>query len=119
MKLEHRQQPLLPRTKFILRLGRSVGLAALLLLASLAMGTAGYHSLAGLGWVDAFLNASMILTGMGPVSPLPTDAAKLFASVYALWSGVIFLAGTGVVIAPVFHRFMHRFHLEDENDRES
>jgi len=83
-----------------------------LLGASLGLGTLGYHVFAGFLWIDAFLNASMILTGMGPVGELTTVPGKLFASGYALFSGVVFVALVGVVIAPLFHRFLHRFHLE-------
>ena len=78
----------------------------------------GYHLTAGLDWVDALLNASMILTGMGPVSPLATNGAKLFASAYALFSGVIFIASAGVAVGPVAHRFLHRFHLELDDPEE-
>ena len=81
---------------------------------SLAIGTAGYHFLDGLGWVDSFLNASMILGGMGPVDPLKTTAAKLFAALYALYAGFVLLISVGIIIAPVFHRLLHRFHLERE-----
>jgi hypothetical protein len=83
---------------------------------SLAIGAAGYHELAGLGWVDSLLNAAMILTGMGPVSPLSGTGAKLFAAGYALFSGVVFLVGVGIVITPLFHRFLHRFHLEEDDE---
>jgi len=79
---------------------------------SLGVGTVGYHVTADLKWVDAFLNASMILTGMGPVDKLETDSAKLFASFYSIFSGVSFLTFCGVLFAPVYHRFMHRFHLD-------
>ena len=89
-------------------------LFALTLLAlALALGTAGYHYIADLGWIDAVLNASMILTGMGPVAVLVTDAAKLFAAAYALFSGVVFLTVTGIALAPVVHRVLHKFHAED------
>ena len=90
----------------------SLGLALALLAAALLLGVAGYHFIAHLGWVDALLNAAMILTGMGPVAVLTSTAAKIFASMYALFSGVVFLSATGVVIAPVVHRVLHRFHLE-------
>jgi hypothetical protein len=73
----------------------------------------GYHRIAGLGWVDSVLNASMILTGMGPVDPMTTTAAKLFASAYALFSGVVFLSAVGIVLSPIFHRILHAFHLDD------
>ena len=83
-----------------------------LIVGSLAIGAVGYRMLAHLSWVDALLNASMILTGMGPVDPMPTAGAKLFASAYALFSGVAFLTSVGVLLAPVVHRLLHRFHLE-------
>lgn len=85
---------------------------------SLAIGTVGYHELAGLDWVDSLLNAAMILTGMGEVFPLSTTGAKLFASGYALFSAVVFLVGVGIVITPLFHRFLHRFHLEEDDEAE-
>jgi len=114
---EHRAQPLLPRAKFLRRLARHGGIAALLLVGSLALGVLGYHTFGGLGWVDALLDAAMILGGMGPVHELDTVAAKLFASVYALFSGVVFLTTLAVVFAPVLHRALHRFHLEEEDDQ--
>jgi len=83
-----------------------------LVIASLAAGAIGYHFICGLPWVDSILNASMILTGMGPVDPMRTTAAKLFASAYAIFSGVAFLTIVGVLVAPIIHRYLHRFHLE-------
>jgi len=79
---------------------------------ALFAGVLGYHAIAKLGWIDAILNASMILTGMGPVDPMKTSAAKLFASAYALFSGVVFLSAIGIALAPVFHRILHRFHMD-------
>jgi len=116
---EQKHQPLLSRRDFAGRVGRSAVVSAVLLSASLGVGVLGYHRLARLGWIDSILNASMILTGMGPVSPLPDPAAKLFASAYALFSGVIFIASAGVVVAPLAHRLLHRFHVElaDESER--
>ncbi len=91
------------------------GLIGLTLLAiSLFIGILGYHFLEDLSWLDSFLNASMILGGMGPVNPVKTNAGKIFASFYALYSGVVLLASVGVLAAPIFHRFLHRFHLADE-----
>jgi hypothetical protein len=81
---------------------------------SLALGMAGYHFLGGLPWIDALLNSAMILTGMGPVDPMQSTAAKLFASVYALYSGVAFLSMTAVLLGPIVHRGMHNFHLDAE-----
>jgi len=92
------------------------GYAGLFLAASLGLGVLGYHWLCGLGWVDAVLNASMILTGMGPVSPMPSNAAKLFASAYAVFSGVAFLTTFSILIAPVLHRVLHRLHLRADAD---
>jgi hypothetical protein len=83
-----------------------------LVFAALGLGTVGYHALAGLSWLDAALNAAMILTGMGPVNPISTPAAKVFAIVYALFSGVFFLTMVAVLLAPALHHFLHRFHLD-------
>ena len=113
---EHHTQPLLPRTKFLLRLGRSGLLAALLVGGSLAMGILGYHHFVGLAWIDSLLEASMILGGMGPINPIETTSGKLFASFYALYSGIAFLTTAAVLVAPVLHRFLHRFHIEQAED---
>jgi hypothetical protein len=112
LKFEHRRQPLLSRRDFLRRFAHSVLLALLSLAVWLLLGMYGYHWLANLSWLDAFLNASMIVGGMGPVDPLTAPAAKLFAGCYAVFSGVIFLGIFGLLIAPVFHRFLHRFHLD-------
>jgi hypothetical protein len=86
---------------------------------SLFLGSAGYHLFGGLPWIDALLNASMILTGMGPVNPLKNTSAKLFATFYSLYSGVAFLTMMAVLTAPLLHRFLHKFYLEvSEDDRE-
>ena len=105
----HRRRPFYHR--FLLALG----LSAVLVGFSLAVGILGYHFIAGLNWVDSLLNAAMILTGMGPVNTLNSDAAKLFASAYALFSGVIFITTTGILMAPIFHRVLHRFHIEERD----
>ena len=111
---EHHKQPLASKKVFKQRLTRN-GLIGLALLAfSLGVGMLGYHFLESLSWIDALLNASMILGGMGPVTPLQTNAGKIFASFYAIYSGVILLASVGVLAAPIFHRFLHRFHLAAE-----
>ena len=109
---EHRKEPLLPTEEFVGRLLRSVAIASTLILGSLGVGIIGYHATDRLSWLDSFLNASMILTGMGPVSPLLTPAAKIFAGCYAMFSGVAFLSTVAVLFAPVAHRVLHRFHLE-------
>jgi hypothetical protein len=112
---EHRSQPLATVPAFVKRITLCLVVALLVLSSALLLGMAGYHWIAGLGWVDAFLNAAMILTGMGPVNPLATRAAKLFAGGYAIFSGLIFLTVMGIVLAPVLHRLMHKFHLADED----
>jgi len=109
---EHYKQPLLPRRAFLGRLLRHSGIAIGIVAASLAAGMAGYHWLAHLSWIDALLNASMILGGMGPVNQLSSDSAKLFASIYALFSGMIVLVAASVLFAPIVHRFLHRFHID-------
>jgi len=87
------------------------------ILGSLVIGMLGYHYLESLSWLDALVNASMILGGMGPVNPLHTAAGKIFASVYALYSGIIFLVVVGILFAPIYHRFLHRFHLEFDEEK--
>ena len=119
MKLERRHQPLLPPEQFRGRLLAFGALAAGLIALSLGIGVIGYRWIAGLSWIDALLNASMILTGMGPVNPMTTVAGKLFASAYAIFSGVAFLTSFGVLAAPIFHRFLHRFHLEVGKDEDA
>ena len=109
---EHRKEPLASTGHFFKRMFRFAALAASIILVSLAIGILGYHYLEGQSWIDSLLNASMILGGMGPVNPLRTDAGKLFASFYALFSGMVLLVAVGVLIAPIFHRFLHHFHLE-------
>jgi hypothetical protein len=112
MPYERHHQPLLPRRAFVARVTWHAVLAGGVIVLSLALGAAGYHSIAGFDWIDAIENAAMILTGMGPVSPMPSDGAKLFASAYALFSGVVFVTSVGVVITPMLHRLLHYFHLE-------
>src|SRR4051795_12487611 len=101
---ETKHQALLPRRHFLLRLGRSGILAALLLIPSWGIGILGYHYLEHFAWIDAVLNAAMILTGMGPVNPVQTVAGKIFASLYALFSGVVFITTVAVFLGPVAHR---------------
>ena len=116
---EHRHDPLAKTSDFLKRMASFAALATAIILASLGIGILGYHFLEGLSWIDSLLNASMILGGMGPVSPLQTEAGKLFASFYALFSGMIFLVAVGVLIAPIFHRFLHHFHLELEEGQDN
>lgn len=112
---EPRHAPLAPRLVFLGRFLRYLGAALLLAFAALGLGVLGYHYIAGFPWIDALLNAAMILGGMGPIGDLTTDAAKLFASAYALFCGLIFISVMGIVLAPVAHRALHLFHL-DETD---
>jgi len=109
---EHHTKPLLPRRQFFARLARSFWLGSLILAGALGVGMAGYHWLEKMPWIDAFANAAMILSGMGPLAPLQTAAGKLFAGCYALFSGLAFITVAGVVFAPVVHRFLHKFHLQ-------
>jgi len=110
----HYYRPLPPRGHFFRRMGRSAVIAMGVIVAALGIGLAGYRGLEGLSWVDSFLNAAMILSGMGPATELHTVAGKLFAGCYAIFSGVIFITLAAVLFAPALHRFLHRFHLELE-----
>jgi hypothetical protein len=116
---EHKSKPLLSRGAFYARMVRSMAAVAGIIVFSLLLGSAGYHCFGGLPWIDAMLNASMILTGMGPVDPLKTNSAKLFATFYSLYSGVAFLTMMAVLVAPLLHRFLHKFHLEVSEDDQS
>jgi hypothetical protein len=113
---ESRHQPLAPMRRYVRRLLLSIAIAALLIAGSLLLGVLGYAHFEGMGWLDAFLNASMILSGMGPVDTLRTDAGKLFAGCYAIFSGFIVLLSAGFAFAPVVHRILHRFHVDEADD---
>ena len=112
---ERRHEKLAPVGVFAKRLGVFVGVALCMIGVALGIGVAGYHYLAGLGLVDSLLEASMILGGMGPVNPLQTDAAKIFASLYALFSGLVLIGVMGVILSPIVHRIMHKFHVDEED----
>ena len=112
---EHHTQPLASQSEFARRMLRFGSIAIGLILFSLGIGMIGYHFLESLSWIDSLLNASMILGGMGPVNTLQTNTGKVFASFYALYSGIILLASVGVLATPIFHRLLHRFHLELED----
>jgi len=114
---EHHKQPLISRQKFAWRVGKFTAAALLLVAASWLIGILGYHLLERMPWIDSTLNAAMILGGMGPVNQLQTAAGKIFASFYALFSGIVFLVAVGVLLAPIIHRFLHQFHLQDGGDR--
>lgn len=109
---EHHSEPLLPRPAFFARLLRSGALALLILLFSLGVGVFGYRALGGLAWLDALVNASMILSGMGVVDHIKSDTGKWFESIYALFSGIAFMTSVGVLLAPALHRLMHKLHAE-------
>ncbi len=112
---ERKHENIAPVPVFIKRLALCFGTALLLILAALFIGIAGYHWTAGLGWIDSLLNASMILGGMGPVNLLTHPGAKVFASAYALFSGLVFIAVMGVVFSPLLHRMLHKFHMDDKD----
>jgi uncharacterized membrane protein YhaH (DUF805 family) len=114
---EHRSEPLLPRRLFWQRFGRHFFWSLLVIVAALCLGTIGYHA-AGFTWINAFLNASMLLGGMGPVGEIPSDGGKLFASFYALFAGLVFIGVSGILLAPILHRLMHTLHLDDEGETE-
>lgn len=124
-QFEHRRHPLLPRHKFYGRLAKSLAAGGLILGGSLLAGAIGYHytcyadpnKTIPLGWLDSMLNAAMILSGMGPLVPVEqmSAAGKYFATIYAIFSGVVFISTIGIILAPAAHRMLHRFHLEEEN----
>jgi hypothetical protein len=111
---EERNEPLITRRSFVIRVLGHLLLAVTLISLGLGIGVLGYHHLCGLGWLDSILNASMILGGMGPVDPLVTPMAKLFASFYALFSGLAFVGIASLIVAPFAHRLVHRLHLDEE-----
>ena len=111
---ERYHEPLVSRDAYLRRIVQSGGLAFAAILAALFLGVSGYHWIEGIPWVDAILNAAMILGGMGPVGELHTTAGKLFAAAYALFSGLMFIVVAGLLFAPVIHRFLHKFHLEGD-----
>lgn len=111
---EHRKQRPLPRRAFLWRVAKHAAVGALVIFGSLVGGMAGYAYFEGLGWLDAFLNASMLLGGMGPVESPATPGGKLFAGMYALYAGMVVLVVAGIILAPVVHRVLHRFHWDDK-----
>jgi len=114
---EHRSSPLIPRQQFVHRLARSGLFATMIIVVSLLVGMAGYHWFEHRPWIDAFADAAMILSGMGPLRPLETDGGKIFAGMYALYSGLALIGVAGVIFAPALHRFLHRFHLDEESKK--
>ncbi len=115
LSYEHRHDQLAPRSVFIKRVIAALAVALALILVALTIGISGYHFIAEFNWVDSLLEASMILGGMGPIKELPSDSAKVFASIYALFSGIIFIGVMGIILAPVVHRIMHKFHVDEKD----
>lgn len=115
--MSNRKKPLLSKGKFLLKLLIGFLLGFVLIVFALLLGMWGYHKFEGMPWIDAFTNAAMILSGMGPLTPLGTYSGKLFAGFYALFSGLLFILILGIIFGPFVHRFLHRFHLDiDETD---
>jgi hypothetical protein len=115
-RFERRGQPVASRRKFLIRMLMAIGLWMVLTIVGLAIGIAGYAAFEGMSFVDAYVNAAMILSGMGPLGELKTTAGKIFAGSYAILSGLIIVIATGFVLAPIFHRILHRFHVETTKD---
>ena len=111
---EHKSLPLLPKHLFYRRLASSALMGLSLVAVSLFIGMLGYHHFESMTWIDAFVNAAMILSGMGPVITLNTYGGKLFAGLYAIYSGIALISVAGIVFAPVYHRFLHKFHLQNK-----
>ena len=111
---EHRTDPLLPRYAFLLRVVGHLLMATAVVGAALAIGVVGYHYFGDLPWIDALVNASMILGGMGPVDLITSTAGKYFTSFYALFSGLLFIGAASILLAPFMHRIMHRLHLDED-----
>jgi hypothetical protein len=109
---EKRRQRIATRLAFAERMGIAIGLASLLIFPSLIVGMAGYMYFEKMSLTDAFLNASMILSSMGPATEVKTQGGKIFAGIYALYSGLVVVIATGFVLAPIFHRVLHKFHVE-------
>ena len=106
-----------PRRLFLIHLALNASLGFLMIVISLSIGVAGYHHFENMPWIDAFANAAMILSGMGPLTPLQTNSGKLFAGFYALFSGLVFIVIIALVFAPVVHRFLHKFHMEIDSNK--
>ena len=112
---ERKCEKLASLSVFVSRMAAFVAIAGIFIAVALLMGIMGYHHIAQFAWVDSILEASMILGGMGPINPLITTGAKIFASGYALFSGLVFIAVMGIVLAPITHRMLHTFHVDDED----
>jgi ABC-type uncharacterized transport system permease subunit len=115
MRLEHRRQPVIEIQQFWRRVSRHLFFALLFLAISLALGTAGLHYTEGTGWLDALLNSAMLLGGMGPTATMHSVAGKWFSAFFALYAGLVFLGTSVWMIAPVFHRILHKFHADEQD----
>jgi hypothetical protein len=111
---EHRKQPLAPKSTVYQLILKNILLALLIMAVCLVIGVLGYHYTADIPWLDALHNASMILSGMGPVVEINSSGGKWFSSAYALFSGIVFITNVGVILAPAVHRIIHRLHMEEE-----
>ena len=114
MRLEKKREGLISKKDFIIRMGKYSICVIVFVLVSLGIGILAYHGLEGMSWLDAYLNACMILGGMGPVGEVKTVAGKLFAGTYAMYSGFVAIIAVGILAAPIFHRILHHFHVEEE-----
>lgn len=115
---EYKEGQLASPTRFVGRLLTNIFASLLLIGVALGAGMYGYHATEGMDWLDAFLNSAMLLGGMGPVTPLATDDGKLFAGIYALVCGLVFVLASGVVLAPVLHRVLHALHVDDDDPKD-
>jgi len=115
-RYENRDEKLIPKAAFLRRLGHSLGVICMLIGLSLFAGMLGYRNLENLSWTDSFLNASMILGGMGPVNTMTTEAGKIFAGIYALYSGLMFLVLASLLFGPIAHRILHGFHYDADQE---
>ena|SRR5580765_5502691 len=114
-RFEGRRDQIAPVSIYVQRIAASLAIASSLMAIALCLGIVGYHLLAGFNWIDSLLEASMILGGMGPVREMQSQGAKVFASIYALFSGVFFIALMGIILSPVVHRVMHKFHVDEKD----
>lgn len=110
-------QPLAPSHRFIIRILRAIAIGLIYIAIAQYIGMLGYHYFENMPWVDSFANAAMILSGMGPLTPLNTNGGKIFAGFYALFSGLLFILVIGIIFAPVVHRFFHKMHLDDDSKK--
>jgi len=117
--INNRKNNILSKRDFAKRMLRYFMFSSILMIFSLGIGVVGYHITADLGWIDSLLNASMILTGMGPVDRLTNDSAKVFVSFYSLFSGVAFLSTVGIFFSPIAHRLLHMLHVENKIEEEN